>query len=639
MVLLKSQDILKLPASSFYQKCLLEDLKPTKLSSHDNVVILSSGENSVYVHTVLLIRASKLISLWLGELCICQSNPTIILPSSPPATLDSLLTLLYTGFVSNISSYHGRHVLELAKQMGLDINIELMENDEISRTDIDIACNVDDFDKQDTLLNEETFELRSTLLKIETVVIEEKSGDHVDLNFPKSRIKREAREASKNIKIEKLSGFDRRVQKEYNNHPVGQYMGPYDQNENLKLSIQLPKSNLDYKSYTEFSHSGDECFEFSLKSYEKHAKHNKIDAYNIKARMKEGTKHETYESKAVRHYSCHTGRCKIPCPCPQCCLNHEQCTDHKIQHIALFDENKHAISIRSSSSFCLEISFFEESYILKYPGIPINCKKCERDLFFHHSYHFEFHELCRFCKQTFYKLRARTEKEHHSLEKKEARYFRTVCPYCDKRFCEPFHAKQHIESKHEKECGSFKCDQCEKGFLSLKAKEYHETTKHSASQVSISCDLCDSTFSSKVNLKSHTKYVHSSTRKWSCTDCETKFKQKRDLKAHMLKIHGINQMKEDYLEHEEENLFRCEDCNSTFQYKKNLNAHVRNNHSNKTSLFECEDCPSKFKDKRNLMKHQSVKHGPVKPEHVCPVCGKVFQEKHNMKKHEKKHVI
>ena len=65
-------------------------------------------------------------------------------------------------------------------------------------------------------------------------------------------------------------------------------MGPYDQNENLKLSIQLPKSNLDYKSYTEFSHSGDECFEFSLKSYEKHAKHNKIDAYNIKARMKGG---------------------------------------------------------------------------------------------------------------------------------------------------------------------------------------------------------------------------------------------------------------------------------------------------------------------------------------------------------------
>ena len=76
--------------------------------------------------------------------------------------------------------------------------------------------------------------------------------------------------------METLSGFEGRVQKEYNTHPIGQYMGPYDQNEHLKLSIQLPNSNLDYKSYTEFNHAGGECYEFSVRSYEKHGDHKKI---------------------------------------------------------------------------------------------------------------------------------------------------------------------------------------------------------------------------------------------------------------------------------------------------------------------------------------------------------------------------
>ena len=75
--------------------------------------------------------------------------------------------------------------------------------------------------------------------------------------------------------IEKSSGFEGRVQQEYNQHAVGQYMGPYDQNENLKLSIQLPKSKLDFKSYTEFHHSGDKCYEFYVKSYEEYDDHNR----------------------------------------------------------------------------------------------------------------------------------------------------------------------------------------------------------------------------------------------------------------------------------------------------------------------------------------------------------------------------
>ena len=68
-------------------------------------------------------------------------------------------------------------------------------------------------------------------------------------------------------------------------------------------------------------------------------------------------------------------------------------------------------------------------------------------------------------------------------------------------------------------------------------------------------------------------------------ECEAKFKQKRDMRAHMLKIHNLNQMKEDYFEDEVKQLFKCKDCSSTFQYRKRLNAHVKANHSEDAEFF------------------------------------------------------
>ena len=516
--------------------------------------------------------------------------------------------------------------------MDIDITIgpNITENKETDKSDSEYS----DRDTHNSVLNDESVELQSTLLNTKTSISDVKSGDCVNLSFPKSRIERKA---SKEIIIEKLSGFEGRVQQEYNQHAVGQYMGPYDQNENLKLSIQLPKSKLDFKSYTEFHHSGDKCYEFYVKSYEEYDDHNKIDAYQIKARLKDCEESSSDESYDSKFYTCSKGNCKIPCPCPQCSSDQDQCKIHKMQHIALFDENKHAISIRSTSSFCLENNFFNHSYILKFSGIPIDCKKCAQDVFFHHSYHLEFHKRCRFCKHTFYKLRATTEKEHHSLEKEEVKYYKTVCPYCDKRFRGAFDARKHIESTHEQRGVYYKCDQCDKKYLSLKSKQYHETVEHSSVQLSILCDLCDATFKSEVNLKSHKKYVHADIRNWSCSDCEAKFKQKRDLRAHMLRIHKINQRKEDYLEHQEEKLLKCEFCCLTFGYKKNLKAHVRKNHSDDIKLFECVDCPSKFKERRTLINHQRVKHGPDRQEYACSVCGKIFSEKKSMNRHEKKH--
>ena len=219
-------------------------------------------------------------------------------------------------------------------------------------------------------------------------------------------------------------------------------MGPYDQNEKLPLNLQLPDSNLKFTSYTKFHHDGDDCFKFSMVSYKRYDDLNKIRAYRNTAKMKhleEICSDESGEDDE-KIYTCQHGKCSIPCPCPQCSADHEQCKEHRIEHNALFDDEAHAISIRSSEEYCLGKIFFKKSYILKYPGIPLKCEKCTQDLLIHHSYHFESHDnCCRFCKQTWFKLKATTEKELRLLEKDEAKYFKTVCPYCDRRFVQAHH--------------------------------------------------------------------------------------------------------------------------------------------------------------------------------------------------------
>ena len=614
MVLLKS-DVNASEAAS-YSESILTDLKLQTLFSHDSATLLMSGGDSVFVHTPILRTASHLLSSLLCESTGCESNPCIILPDSPSSTLNSLVSLLYTGSASYISEEQSKCVSILSELIGIRIETQtLFETD------------------QTDFFKEEECDLRATLLNVETLVRDKKTGSTVQLCFPKSRVKRFA----SNIETEGLSGFNGRVQKEYNQHPVGQYMGPYDQNEKLILSVQLPDTNLDHQSYTEFCHNGEKCYQFCIKSYEKYDEYSKIGAYRIKDAVGDLEDSNSDESDAgEKYYTCQSGRCKIPCPCPQCCSNRAQCTEHNLQHPALFDEKKHAISIRSSSSFCLRESFFQNSYILRYSGIPLNCKKCSLDLLYHHSYHFDFHEACRFCKLTLYKLKATTRKEHHQLEKSEANYYKTVCPHCNERFRDAYDAKKHMEFKHKQKV-LFECEHCTKRFQSNQAKQYHEMTKHTESENLFACGPCDKKFASLVNLKNHKKFVHSDLQNCVCKECGEKFKQNRDLSVHMLKAHDINQRTEDYLENSENKIFRCKDCSSTFQYQKNLNAHVKVNHLVEIKKFQCKECPSEFKYKTTLLNHQRVKHEHVKQKFFCPVCTQGFTEKRTMKRHEQKH--
>ena len=96
-------------------------------------------------------------------------------------------------------------------------------------------------------------------LKVETDI--SNGSEEFHLSLPKSRIRTGELENN----FVRLSGFLGRVQREYKICPVGPYAGPYDQNEKLKLNIQLPLSDLDYTAYSEFIHDDTvDCSEFLI---------------------------------------------------------------------------------------------------------------------------------------------------------------------------------------------------------------------------------------------------------------------------------------------------------------------------------------------------------------------------------------
>ena len=251
-------------------------------------------------------------------------------------------------------------------------------------------------------------------LKLAALVIDFDSLQEFSLRFPLSRI---TRDHSKIDVTEALDGFNGRIQDEYTESPVGPYMGPYDQNEELKLNLQLPDSELDFNSCTDFNHRDYvSCKVYSIKEPYKEIPHlEKIDALEID----DDQSCDEYDDDEQLVYTCTKKGCRIPCPCLPCSTGKSQCRDHDLKHIDLFDEHLDAVTIRSTDEFCTDENFFDHSYIIKYPGIPRNCPRCKKDLLHHNSYHFDLHRSCKFCRQNRFKTFAESVSEFESDSEKQ----------------------------------------------------------------------------------------------------------------------------------------------------------------------------------------------------------------------------
>ena len=117
----------------------------------------------------------------------------------------------------------------------------------------------------------------SHTLKVETRIIVP-DGEEIDFRFPVCRI---SRDLSKLEDVQELEGFHGRIQAEYNCDPVGQFAGPYDQNEKLDLKLQLPDADMNFEQYTEFQHKGS-CQQYRIgKSYDSIGDLEKIDSLEV----------------------------------------------------------------------------------------------------------------------------------------------------------------------------------------------------------------------------------------------------------------------------------------------------------------------------------------------------------------------
>ena len=456
------QERIKLSADTGYSFSLLSELQESGL--HTDIVLFSDGR-SVAVHSAFMSNCSDLICNLLAS---TESN-LIILPGFSTVLFD-FMTLVYTGQAANMSFQDSKMLALLCSELGMTSTLTADK----------------DNDQAIGLSNSQS-------LILETEMYSKSSDERFHLRLPISRINHGSEKELKSTHV--FEGFRGRIQKEYNGSPVGPYEGPYDQDPKLPLYAQLSKSKLDYDKYTNFSHPENiHCKVFQIKEKPEDIEDlNRIELLEVE---KDSTDIFVKPDDDRRvFYTCLKKSCMIPCPCRPCNSSEGQCPEHNIKHVDLFDENEHAISIRSTDLICSKESFFSvgRSYILKYPGIPKKCLRCKKDLLQHKSYHLDFHWNCKFCKLYQYKLYPKTIKELHEREIKEKTWYKSVCPHCDTKFSEPYQRKKHVELEHQNK--KIKCEKCPKLFQCMQSLDYHKLTKHTEKvPLMHTCDICQHVF-------------------------------------------------------------------------------------------------------------------------------------------------
>lgn len=570
---------------------------------------LRSGDRCFFVHSAILRKCSKLIA----EMLTTSDTKVIILHMDFSSILSDFVSIIYTGQAPSLKNQS----IALLKSLCADLGI----------TCSDVTVNTDSAEDTHAI----TQVVKSEFLKVKTTI---NGNPSFPLRMPVSRV--DQSDKSYNSEYVFL-GFKGRVQEEYNRSPIGPFEGPYDQDPRVLLVAQLPKTNLNFKKYTNFVHPEEiPCKTFRInEDYQNIADLHKIDSLEV-VNDSTGVFVEPDKDDQV-FYTCKKKSCNIPCPCNVCASGQGQCPEHQIKHIELFDEEAHSFSVRSTEQACTNENFFRCSYVLKYPGIPSACSLCAKDLLNHKSYHLKFHWNCKLCKLYQYKLYPKTIKALKERETKEEIWYKSVCPHCDKKFSEPYQRNRHVEREHKNK--KIKCEKCPQLFQSQQSLQYHDLVKHTSdTPPSFTCDKCPKTFVAQVTLANHIKFKHSDERKFKCSECDSTFKQRKNLNAHLLSVHGTNPRREDYWQDIARKTIKCENCGAKFMRKADLKAHVKIKHAvEDVAMFSCNHCEQKYRYKKNLQQHKLEKHEKEEIKYECPNCGKLFRQKRNMERHQVTH--
>ena len=213
---------------------------------------------------------------------------------------------------------------------------------------------------------------------------------------------------------------------------------------------------------------------------------------------------------------------------------------------------------------------------------------------------------------------------------------RFVCQYsgCDKSYVDSRDLNIHISSKHTNR-RPFECKECLKTFVTKKylkthqnihskKRKFHPNLKKGWNR-NIRCEYkdCYTYFKSKTDLARHTRYHHTTDKRFECTECQRKYLTELQLKEHQ-KIH----LKEE--------VFQCLVCNRRFDNKLNLQKHESSVHSTDGVILKCKVCPFETRSEGVFKCHISRKHTDLSELTVkCGYegCPKMFKSRELMLKH------
>ncbi|XP_045541229.1 zinc finger protein 729 [Papilio machaon] len=186
-----------------------------------------------------------------------------------------------------------------------------------------------------------------------------------------------------------------------------------------------------------------------------------------------------------------------------------------------------------------------------------------------------------------------------------------------------YHREKHRSKK--------KCRQCGNTFANPSALRTHVFTVHSKSGRTYICPVCGKTYRAKSSLVAHqTLHATGPSPDSFCVSCKIHFRNAVALKHH-LKTHSKHVRDSD-------KKFTCEECGLKFLLKRLLEEHIDWEHL-KREKYVCEECTKVFKNKSALKRHKSYVHDKKRPpkNKICDHCGQGFTTLQILRTHVRTH--